>query len=124
MASIPPGPEKDQLVKLVNEKAEQIRTKVCKRKTKLASRLSGKCHKEEGDQHTTDAESPAFKRSRPAGNKIASLREEIAQVSINETQYTTTHLDTTPSPDTSPSDSTLPRERQRPRERPSKRWTR
>ena len=42
LANIPPGPEKDQLVTLVNEKAEQIRTKVCKRKTELASRLYGK----------------------------------------------------------------------------------
>ena len=126
VATATAGPDKDQLLKLINERVEEAKTKVGKRKADLAARFSDK--KETGEQ-SPDDDQPRSKRPRPneqSGDEIATLKQEIARVSNIETRYTT-HLDTMSSTDRGSSVQHPPGERQRSRERaprpqPRKRW--
>ena len=104
VANTPAGPEKEHLIKLIEDRVDEVKDKVGKRKTDLAARLSGK---QETSEATLEGEpKPKKARDEQSGDDIATLREELARVSNIETRCTT-HLDTTSLTDRSSSGHTL-----------------
>ena len=116
LSDLPPGPQSTELIKLVEDRALQIKSKIDKREAELALRMSGKWKRAEGDREApTDASSSSKKlKPQPRGENNDELKECIRQVmreevSNNQSNHTSYH----DAPPPAVQDHTPPRERSR-----------
>ena len=114
VTSVPQGPDKERVLKHINDKVQLVKNKIGKRKQQLASRFAKKQPAESGD----DEDEPRPKRARPntpTDGDIETLRDKVERVSNNTNPYVT-HPDIMPPAARSSSGHLEPRER--PRKRP------
>ena len=83
VATIQPGPERSELVKLVNDRASQIKSKVGKRKRELSARFSSKQPEESSDEPRAKQPRPNTPQNKSVGD-IDRLRDIITRISNNE----------------------------------------
>ena len=88
MTSVPQGPDKERVLKHINDKVQLVKNKIGKRKQQLASRFAKKQPAESGD----DEDEPRPKRARPntpTDGDIETLRDKVERVSNNTNPYVT-----------------------------------